>query len=382
MKIAFFSNFINHHQSQLADELYRLTNGNYYFIETIPMPEWLKSGGYADFSSKPYLIKAWQDRAQYDKAMEIALNVDVVLFGGSEVLPFINKRAKEKLFSIEISERKMKRGWINILSPTLIKMMASYYLYFRKAPFYKLCSSAYGALDESKLGAYKNKCFKWGYFTKVDKFDIVKSLRDGSRTTNSLMWCARFLKWKHPEMPVLLAKKLKDNGHNFSLDMYGTGVQHENIIKLAQKLGVSEHIKFKGNVPNADIINAMRRHSIFLFTSDSNEGWGAVANEAMSNGCAFVGSDKIGSVPYLVNDGVNGMIFKSEDIDSLYEKVIYLIDNPTEREKMALSAYEDMCNIWSPTNAAKNLIQLIEDLQNNRPTSIEHGPCGVAPILI
>ena len=53
-------------------------------------------------------------------------------------------------------------------------------------------------------------------------------------------------------------------------------------------------------MPNAKILQEMRKHEIFLFTSDRNEGWGAVSNESMSNGCMLVGSDGIGSIPFLV----------------------------------------------------------------------------------
>ncbi len=34
---------------------------------------------------------------------------------------------------------------------------------------------------------------------------------------------------------------------------------------------------------------------------------GAVANEAMANGCVVVGSHEIGSIPYLIQDLSNGL---------------------------------------------------------------------------
>ena len=131
-------------------------------------------------------------------------------------------------------------------------------------------------------------------------------------------------------------------------------------------------------MPNAEVLQQMRQHDIFLFTSDKNEGWGAVANEAMSNGCCLLGSDAIGSVPYLVTDGATGMIFKSCDLDSLYEKVKYLLDNPEERQRMARDGQIRLQKVWSPENAAKSLLQLIDDLQHGRQTSILQGPCSKA----
>ena len=122
----------------------------------------------------------------------------------------------------------------------------------------------------------------------------------------------------------------------------------------------------------------MSKHAIFLFTSDRNEGWGAVANEAMSYGCVMVGADEIGSIPYLVTDNVNGMIFKACNINSLYEKVIYLINNPMERERMSKAGMQTMRNVWSPENATSSLVNFIESLQRKEIPHILYGPCSKA----
>ena len=37
-----------------------------------------------------------------------------------------------------------------------------------------------------------------------------------------------------------------------------------------------------------------------------------------------------------------------------------------------------MQNVWSPANAAKNFLQLVDDLQHGRDTSITEGPCSKA----
>lgn len=152
----------------------------------------------------------------------------------------------------------------------------------------------------------------------------------------------------------------------------------EKIKSLVKSLGVDDVVAFKGNMPNDEILKAMRQHDIFLFTSDKNEGWGAVANEAMSNGCAIVASDAIGSIPFLVKDGENGCMFKSRNLDSLCEKVEYLLDNENERQRIATNAYHTMRDIWSPRNAAMSFLRLVDDLKSGKDSSIEEGPCSKA----
>ena len=42
MIIAYFSNFLNHHQKLVADELASTEGIDYIFVETVPMYDWLK----------------------------------------------------------------------------------------------------------------------------------------------------------------------------------------------------------------------------------------------------------------------------------------------------------------------------------------------------
>lgn len=380
MKIVYFSNFINHHQANVSEELYKLTNGNYKFVELCPIYDWLVKSGYPDFSGKPYVLQAWKSNENLAKSLSLLEEADVALFGGPEALQYEVLRAKTGKLTFDVSERWLKRGIINILSPRLLKYFWKYYTVFSKRNVYKLCSSAFACGDHYRLHSFKNKCFKWGYFTKVDTNFAVEARSLGTSTSEStpLMWCARFLKWKHPELPIQLAQRLKAKGYHFTLDMFGTGVELSRIKQLAKDLQVDDVVRFCGNLPNEQILQQMREHEIFLFTSDKNEGWGAVANEAMSNGCVIVGSDAIGSTPFLVRDGENGCLFKSCDLDSLAEKVEWLLNNPEKRRILSVNGYKTMRDVWSPKNAAINFLQLVEDIQQGRDCSIEDGPCSKA----
>ena len=244
-----------------------------------------------------------------------------------------------------------------------------------------LAASAYTANDVYAIGAYKNKVFKWGYFTEVESGTQSVEMNQDTSTLErtSLMWCARFLKWKHPELPVYLARRLKVEGYKFTIDMFGSGVEFENIRNLIKHLQVEDVVRLRGNLPNNEILQQMQSHEIFLFTSDQNEGWGAVLNEAMSNGCAVVASNLIGSAPFLISDGENGLIFEPENIDSLYRQVRLLLDDRLLREQLSKQAIFTMQNIWSPQNAARQLLNLVHALQTKTESVIPHsGPCSRA----
>lgn len=379
MTLTFFSNYLNHHQIGVADELYKRLGGDFHFITTLPsLVSELKGG--IDYTSRPYCIAATESEDRYRFAKSLARESDVCVFGACS-LEYAVERAQRgnNGISFEVGERWLKRGWINILSPTLRNWWIDYIKYFRHSNFYKLCCSGFTASDDIKLSAYKDRHYKWGYFTSVP--DILEEkyfeAPDGASKIK-ILWIARFLSLKHPELPLKMAQKLKVKGYDFILDFYGTGPEEELTKNKADELGLNDIVSFHGSISNDRVYDVMLDSDIFLFTSDRNEGWGAVANEAMANACVLVSSDAIGSTPYLVKDGYNGFIFKSMDSDSLTEKVEWLLNNPSEMAVIKRNAYNTMKSLWNPSNAAQSLLTLIDDLQNDRESSIKEGPCSKA----
>ena len=377
MTISFYSNFINHHQVFVSRELYKLTNGNYRFIEMQPMPDSFKNTGYPEFSSEPFVIKAWMNSSEYAKAKKLVLTSDVVLYT-PYAFDIVKPRLITEKMSFDVGERWFKRGIRNILSPTLLKMQWFYHTRMNKKNNFKLCSSAYGVCDQYKLRSFIGKCYKWGYFTKVDLLDVKSLPTPRNGRCISMMWCARMIEWKHPEIAISLAEELHSKGYDFTVDMFGDGPLRKKMEGIVKSKGLQTHINFCGNVSNDSILREMREHDIFLFTSDKNEGWGAVANEAMANGCVLVGCKEIGSVPYLVKDGVNGFVFESCNVSQLCSIVERIISSPELLQKISLKSYETIHKFWSPEQAAQNLLQLISALKNERDTPILEGPCSKA----
>ena len=381
MTVTFLTNLVHHHQLPLADELYKLLGDDYHYVATEPLPDWLIKGGYDPNLVRPYVIRSYANDESMREARRLADESDVVIIG-SAPNSWVYKRKCENKITFHYNERWLRfHSWKAYLPHALWRTYRHHYQ-FRNKRLYMLCASAFTAQDVAKFGCYKGKCFKWGYFTKVDSDFEVEALELGTSTSEitPLMWCARFLKWKHPELPVRLAARLKEKGYRFAIDMFGGGEELQNIETMISDLGVSDCVKLKGNMPNDDILKEMRKHKIFLFTSDYNEGWGAVLNESMASGCVPVGSNEIGSVPYLIKDGINGCIFESRNIDSLEEKVSWLLDNPEKTEELRQKALITMKEIWSPKAAANNFLQLVESIMSGEldKYSLYEGPASWA----
>lgn len=73
MTIVFYTNFINHHQVPLADEMYAILGDDYKMVTFEPLPESFRLKGYADYSYKPCLIEAFSSDENMRKAYELSL---------------------------------------------------------------------------------------------------------------------------------------------------------------------------------------------------------------------------------------------------------------------------------------------------------------------
>lgn len=365
MTLTFVTNLVHHHQLPVADEFYRLLGDDYHYISTMPLTDELKRGGYDPTLDRPYIIRTYLSQENMDRARQLIDNSDVVIQGDAPN-EWVLKRKEEDKVTFHNSERWLKKLNIHAISPKAFYYIYKHYFRFRHKRTYMLCASAFTAKDVHKYLCFPNRCFKWGYFTVVpSKEDLSFIAPTANDEPTKIMWCARFLKLKHPELPVQLAVRLKQKGYKFQINMYGSGEQLENTRVLIDKLGVSDCVHLCGNLPNAQILEEMRKHDIFLFTSDRNEGWGAVLNESMSNGCVPVASDAIGSVPYLIKDGENGFTFKSCSLNSLENAVTTLLDNPRKRAEMAAKAYHTIADVWSPRVTAERFLILAQHALDN-----------------
>ena len=148
---------------------------------------------------------------------------------------------------------------------------------------------------------------------------------------------------------------------------------------MIENKGLSDYVHLLGNHPNHEVLEMMSQHHIFLFTSDKNEGWGVVLNEAMGRVCCPVASHLIGAVPFLLKHKKNGMVYESEDINSLFRNVTYLMDKTDELKRMSVMAYKSVKEDWSPNVAAERMINFFKEFLNgNLEYSYKEGVLSIA----
>ena len=70
--------------------------------------------------------------------------------------------------------------------------------------------------------------------------------------------------------------------------------------------------------------------------------WGAVANEAMNSGCALIAGHMIGAVPYLIEDGENGLVYRDGDRKQLFLLAERLVKSRKLCDRLGRNAYRQI----------------------------------------
>ena len=123
---------------------------------------------------------------------------------------------------------------------------------------------------------------------------------------------------------------------NIALDLVGdleSNIEYTARLKEMTRIwGISDKIIFHGFVPRERIINFYTEADIFVLPS-LWEGFGIVLLEAMAFELPVVAT-KVGAIPELVKDGVNGLLVPPANSRALAEAIAALIQNPGLRKKL------------------------------------------------
>lgn len=370
MKIVFVSNILNHHQTFLCEALKNRCD-NFCFVET----ERVETLGYQRKVDKPYVLRYYNEDEKTCAEKEI-MDADAVIFGSCPN-HLIEMRMRENKLSFLFSERFFKKGIWRRFIPKTRKKIKNRIVQYKGKNMYVLCASAYLPFDLSLLNFPVDKCLRWGYFPETKTCD-ENTLFVGKKE-NSILWCGRFLSWKRPKLAVQIARRLKQNGYNFTLTMVGDGVERSKIETLLKKWGLTDNVVLVGAKTPQEVRAYMEQSQIFLFTSNRYEGWGAVLNEAMNSGCATVASAWAGATPFLIQDGKNGREFKNEK--QAYRMVKQLLDNKNVSKLLGQKAYQTIVEQWNADEAATRLIAFTQNALNGKVKVYDNDVCSLVKIV-
>jgi len=121
----------------------------------------------------------------------------------------------------------------------------------------------------------------------------------------------------------------------------GEGPFEKELRKRAKNREVEKNIEFLGPLSLKDITKFHNYADIFILpslsTKTGTEALGLSLLEAMSSGCAVIGT-KVGGIPYIIKDNDNGVLVRQKDSQALSRTIITLLKDKKKTNKLGKNA--------------------------------------------
>ena len=183
-----------------------------------------------------------------------------------------------------------------------------------------------------------------------------------------LLSVGRLVPMKGFDVLILASKLLKDQGVDHRITIIGEGPEEDALRDQADKLGVGEHIEFKGYRTPAEVRTALYSASIFVMPSlwdgerGTQDGIPVALMESMACGTLAI-SSRLSGIPELIEGGVSGLLTEPGDSHALAGAIHAALSmNESEHQEMtarAREAVEDQHDIQKLTQELLNDIQKV-----------------------
>jgi len=130
------------------------------------------------------------------------------------------------------------------------------------------------------------------------------------------------------------------------LMLIGDGPDRSAAEHLALRHNVQDRIHFLGK--QDDVHELLPLADLMLMPSQM-ESFGLAALEAMACGVPAIAT-RVGGVPELIDDGVNGLLFPTGDVDAMAKAAVSLLNDSTRLEAMSQAARETAEQNFSTTS--------------------------------
>jgi len=120
---------------------------------------------------------------------------------------------------------------------------------------------------------------------------------------------------------------------DFVLDLIGDGADRPRLEAFVQENNLSEHVRFHGYRQRGELPAYLAQSCCLLYPTNYDV-WGLAVVEAMAAGLPVIASANAGVTHDLVQDGITGFAVDFADIDSLADRICWVLDQPEEAAAM------------------------------------------------
>lgn len=158
------------------------------------------------------------------------------------------------------------------------------------------------------------------------------------------------------------AKYVEKVGHDkaYNLVLIGDGPEHRRIAEFVDRLGLTDKVFLLPFLSQEDLPSIFQNAKALLSSSNIEETWGLVINEAMACGCPIFASYECGASNVLVKDGVNGYRFHFDDVRRQTECMVTFHNLDSECQERMRKASRRIISDWGLSRFSAGAINAID----------------------
>ncbi len=205
-------------------------------------------------------------------------------------------------------------------------------------------------------GAAESKLHPFGYFRNSPRTG-TETLPPANKTTIDVVYVGQLVRRKGLDLLFAAMEPLFTDYGSLNLHLIGSGDMQSELEDWVRVRNLSGRIKFEGTLNPRQVTERISRADMLALPSRW-DGWGLVVNEALMAGVPVIVSDMCGAAD-VVRNGVNGYIFRSEDVPDLRDKLKTFLTGQHPNLLLSEAAAETGMRL-APDNAAYYLLSVLE----------------------
>lgn len=212
-----------------------------------------------------------------------------------------------------------------------------------------LATGETGVQQWQRIARNETRVAEFGYFT-----DIPELVPSANENIFNIIFVGSLVKRKDPETLLRALYSLPKD--NWQAKFIGDGPLRKDLMRLVERTDLESKIEFLGNVKNDGILDYLANSDVLVLPS-RHDGWGAVVNEALSQGTRVLVSSEAGASA-LVRNRSHGAIFTPGD-DAVLARLLrfYMENGLTSSQRIEIATWARAS--ISARAAADYLLQLV-----------------------
>ncbi len=279
------------------------------------------------------------------------------------------------LYSIWNQVKNFRKGYLHFLKTSIVTL---YYSIFQEYP---VLMNASAIIAVSKKVAEvigrrplinKNKIRVINYGIDLETFHVSEEKRRKTREFLNLsdqdrvvLFLSLLSKQKGANMAIRAFKELSTKEKDIKLIIAGDGEYLVEAKRLAKDLNIEKAVSFPGFIPNEKTSGYYNAADIFVFPTLRLESFGIVLAEAMACGKPVIASN-IGSIPNVIDNGINGLLIPPGDYQELAKQIRRLFNDKDYFNRLSENARSKATKNFGLDEMVAKTIEVFESLKKEK----------------